>query len=235
MEVKRVFIVLSVVICPFTGSQNLHSPFYRCHWDKSAQCGRSRRRTSTWYWCCGPASGRWATACWRSRRCVGWIRPSRLSRSARCCRWPRPLPSLSSTSSCHKHKTVMAERTSAALAGWHHSQQTKDGALHRIKKSFKPAGQHVEAKTANSRWFGGIWNVICSTICHDLFRIKRAQGICCVWGLLTEPCCSQFLIKDGASTKGGWNRMRYGGEWSLPLSYSHFDDLMYYSTSPTVT
>lgn len=26
--------------------------------------------------------------------------------------------------------------------------------------------------------------------------------------------------------------MWYGGEWSLPLSYSHFDDLMYYSATP---
>lgn len=29
--------------------------------------------------------------------------------------------------------------------------------------------------------------------------------------------------------------MRDGGEWSLPLSYSHFDDLMHYSVTRAVT
>lgn len=51
--------------------------------------------------------------------------------------------------------------------------------------------------------------------------------------------CWRSLVAPGFSSKiepqQRGDEMRYGGEWSLPLSYSHFDDLMYYSISRTVT
>lgn len=113
------------------------------------------------------------------------------------------------------HKQILT-----AFAWLHHPHKLKAGAS-LIKKllNLKIIKTCLTASEGTHSKFSVGWNVICSIIWHDLFYIKHAQGMCYVWGLLTEPRCSRILINDRGSAKGGWNRMRYGGEWSLPLSF----------------